>query len=86
MISKKTIEIFESANRDYPKENTIYTPEQMKYGYTQKVIELTLMKALEAVERADLRGKTYTTYDKGNIEFCRSQIKKEIESILNEPS
>ena len=86
MISEKTIEIFESANREYPKENRIYTSEEMKYGYTQKVIELTLMKALEAVERADLRDKTYTTYDKDNLEFCKSQIKKEIESILNELS
>jgi hypothetical protein len=86
MIKTKTIEIFESASRDYLKENTIYTSEQMKYGYTQKVIELTLKEAVSAVERADLRDKTYTTYDKGNIEFCRSQIKKEIEGLLNDPS
>ena len=86
MIKTKTIEIFESANRDYLKENTIYTSKEVKYGYTQKVIELTLKEAVSAVERADLRDKTYTTYDKGNLEFCRSQIKKEIEGLLNDPS
>ena len=86
MIKTKTIEIFESASRDYLKENTIYTSEQMKYGYTQKVIELTLEEALKAVERADLREKTYTRYDKDNLEFCKSQIKKEIEGLLNDPS
>jgi hypothetical protein len=86
MISEKTIEIFESANREYPKENTIYTSEQMKYGYTQRVIELALKEAVSAVERTDLREKTYTRYDRDNLEFCRSQVKKEIESLLNELS
>jgi len=84
MIKTKTIEIFESASRDYLKENTIYTSEQMKYGYTQKVIELTLKEAVSAVERADLRDRAYTTYDKDNLEFCRSQIKKEIERLIDE--
>jgi hypothetical protein len=86
MIKEKTIEIAEKANKDYLKENTIYTSKEVKYGYTQKVIELTLKEAVSAVERADLRDRAYTTYDKDNLEFCRSQIKKEIESLLNDPS
>jgi hypothetical protein len=84
MIKTKTIEIFESANRDYPKENTIYTSKEVKYVYTQKVIELTLKEAVSVVERADLRDRAYTTYDKDNLEFCRSQIKKEIQRLIDE--
>lgn len=84
MISGKTIEIAEKANVDYLKENTIYTSKEVEYGYTQKVIELTLMEALNAVERADLRDRTYTTYDKENLEFCRKKVKKEIQEILDE--
>lgn len=86
MIKNKTIEIAEKANKDYLKENEIYTSNEVKYGYTQKVIELTLSEALDAVDRTDLREKTYTTYDKDNLDFCKSQVKKEIQGILNDPS
>jgi hypothetical protein len=84
MITEKTIEIAERANVDYLKENTIYTSKEVEYGYTQRVIELTLEEAFKAVGRADLRQKTYTTYDKGMLEFCREQVKKEIQGLLDE--
>jgi hypothetical protein len=84
MIKEKTIEIAEKANKDYLKENEIYTAKEVKYGYTQKVIELTLKEVEKAIEKADLRDKTYTTYDRDNMKFCKDQIKKEIESLLNE--
>lgn len=86
MISEKTIEIFERANREYLKENRVYTSEQMKYVFAQRIIELTLREVEKAVERANLRDKTYTTYDKDMLDFCKEQIKKEIGSLLNELS
>jgi hypothetical protein len=84
MISEKTIEIAEKANVDYLRENTVYTFKEVEYGFAQKVIELTLKEAEKAVERADLRKMTYTTYDKDMLDFCKEQIKKEIGSLLNE--
>lgn len=86
MIKEKTIEIAEKANKDYLKENEIYTSNEVRYGYTQRVIELTLLEALDAVDRADMREKTYTTYDRDNLNFCKSQVKKAIRGILNDPS
>jgi hypothetical protein len=84
MITQKTIEIAEKANVDYLKENTIYTSKEVEYGFAQRVIELTLKEALKATDRAELRDKTYTTYDKDNMEFCRSQVKKEIHNLIAE--
>ena len=82
MISEKTIEIANRA-RDYLKENVIYTSEEVEYGYTQKVIEFTLEEAIKAVDRADLKDRTYTTYDKSMMDFCRERVKKVIERLLN---
>jgi hypothetical protein len=76
MINDKTIEITEKALKDFPVTNT------MKYGFAQKVIELTLEEAEKAVDRTNLNEKTYTTYDKDNLDFCKSQVKKEIKLIL----
>ena len=84
MIREKTIEIAEKANVDYLKENTIYTSKEVEYGFTQRVIELALREALEAVDRADLRDKTYTTYDRDMMNFCRTQVKKEIHNLIGE--
>lgn len=83
MISEKTIEIADRANVDYLKENTIYTSKEVEYGYIQKVIELTLIEALKAVDRADLRQKTFTTYDNGMLEFCKDQVKKELNKLIS---
>jgi len=82
MITEKIIEISEKANVDFLKENTIYTSKDVEYGYTQRVIELTLEEALKAVDRADLRDKTYTTYDKDNMNFCKEQVKKAIRELI----
>jgi len=84
MIREKTIEIAERANVDYLKENTIYTSKEVEYGFAQRVIELALKEALEAVDKADLREKTYTTYDKDMLDFCKSQVKKEIHALIAE--
>jgi len=84
MIREKTIQIAEQANVDYLKENTIYTSKEVEYGYTQRVIELTLKEALDAVDRADLRQKTFTTYDKDMLDFCRKQVKKEIHELIGQ--
>lgn len=84
MITEKTIEIAEKANIDYLKENTIYTSKEVEYGFTQRVIELTLKEALKAVDMADLRSMSYTTYDRDMLEFCRGQVKKEIHKLIGE--
>jgi len=84
MVDNKTIEIAEKAKVDFLKENTIYTSEDVEYGYTQRVIELALEEALKAVDKADLREKTYTTYDRANLDFCKSQVKKEIQGLIDE--
>lgn len=81
MISEKTIEIANRA-RDYLKENVIYTSEEVEYGYTQKVIEITLEEAIKAVDRVDLKDRTFTTYDEGMMDFCRERVKKVIERLL----
>lgn len=83
MITQKVIDIAEKANVDYLKENTIYTSKEVEYGFTQRVIELALIEAVEAVERADLREKSYTTYDKAMLEYCRMKVKKEIQELLS---
>lgn len=84
MITGKTVEIAERANVDYLKENTIYTSKEVEYGFAQRVIELTLREALKAVDETDLRDRTYTTYDKGMMDFCREQVKKEIHKLIAE--
>lgn len=84
MITEKTIEIAERANVDYLKENTIYTSKEVEYGFAQRIIELTLKEALEAVDRADLRKMTYTTYDRDMLGFCKEQVKKEIHNLISE--
>jgi hypothetical protein len=83
MISEKTIGIANRA-RDYLKENVIYTSEEVEYGYTQKVIEIALEEAIEAVNRANLKDRTFTTYDESMMNFCRERVKKEIEGIIGE--
>ena len=84
MITEKTIEIAEKAKIDYLKENTAHDASEVKYGYTQRVIELALEEALEAVDKTNLTKKTYTTYDKDMLDFCKSQVKKEIQGLLDE--
>jgi carotenoid cleavage dioxygenase-like enzyme len=86
MIKNKTIEIVEKAKEEFPVTDTIYEAQEMKYVFAQKVIELTLEEAVKAVDRTDLKEKTYTTYDKDNLDFCKSQVKKEIQGILDDPS
>ena len=84
MIREKTIEIAEKAAEGYLEENTIYTSKEVQYGFTQRIIELTLKEALDAVDRADLRQMTYTTYDRDMLGFCKAQVKKEINSLISE--
>lgn len=84
MIREKTIEIAEKASEGYLDENTIYTSKEVQYGFAQKVIELTLKEALDAVDRADLRPMTYTNYDRDMLGFCKAQVKKEINSLISE--
>ncbi len=83
MITEKTMEIVEKAAAEgYLDENTIYTSKEVQYGFAQRIIELTLKEAEDAVDRADLRDKTYTTYDRDMMNFCRAQVKKEINSLI----
>lgn len=84
MISKKVIEIYESINAEFPKENTAYQYDEIKYGFTQRVIELTLKEALGAVDSADLRSKTFTTYDKDNLDFCKKKVRIEIYKLIDQ--
>jgi hypothetical protein len=84
MISEKTIEIAEKANVDYLRENRVYTSKEVEYGFAQRVIELTLREAEKAVDEADLRDRTYTTYDKDMMDFCKSQVKKKIQKLISE--
>jgi hypothetical protein len=78
MINDKTIEITEKASKDFP----VLYGVQEKHALVHKVIELTLEEAEKAVDRTNLNEKTYTTYDKDNLDFCKSQVKKEIKLIL----
>ena len=84
MITEKTIEIVEKAAAEgYLEENTIYTSREIQYGFAQRIIELTLKEAEKAVDRADLRDITHTTYDRDMMNFCRAQVKKEINSLIS---
>lgn len=84
MITEKTIEIVEKAAAEgYLEENTIYTSREIQYGFAQRIIELTLKEAEKAVDRADMRDKTYTTYDRDMLGFCKAQVKKEINSLIS---
>jgi NADH:ubiquinone oxidoreductase subunit F (NADH-binding) len=82
MINQKIIDINNEAKK-YLKENEIYTSDQVEYGFTKKIIELTMREVMEAVERADLRERTITTFDDGMMKFCKSQVKKELNKIIN---
>ena len=82
MITEKTIEIAKKAAEGYLEENKVYTSKEVEYGFAQRVIELALREALEAVDRADLRQMTYTTYDRDMLGFCKAQVKKEINSLI----
>jgi hypothetical protein len=48
------------------------------YDYAQKLIELTIQECVEAIRSTDLRSITYTTFDKDRIEYCKSQIEKNV--------
>jgi hypothetical protein len=82
MITEKTIEIAKKAAEGYLEENRVYTSKEVQYGFAQRVIELALREALEAVDRADLKKMTYTTYDRDMLGFCKAQVKKEINSLI----
>lgn len=82
MIPEKVKEISDKANSIYLKEGKIYTSEEVQYGFAQRIIELTLKEALDAVDRADLRDMAYTTYDRDMLSFCKTQVKKEINSLI----
>jgi hypothetical protein len=84
MIPEKTIELAEKANAEYLNGNRIYTSKEIQYGFVQRVIELTLKEALDAVDRADLRDMAYTTYDSDMLDFCKSQVKKEINALISQ--
>jgi hypothetical protein len=84
MITEKTIEIAKKAAEGYLEENKVYTSKEVEYGFAQRVIELALREALEAVDRADLRDRTYTYYDKNMMDFCREQVKKEINALISQ--
>lgn len=82
MITQKVIDVAEHANVTYLKERQIYTADEVNYGYTQRVMQVTLDEAIEAVDRANLSEKSHTTYDEQLLEFCREQVKKEIHSLI----
>lgn len=91
MIPEKVKEISDKANSIFLEEGKIYTSEEVKYGYAEKVIELTLREVERAVDEADLKNKTYTTYDRDMLMYCKEQIKSKISEIFldvekNEPS
>jgi hypothetical protein len=80
MITQKIMDIADKAKAECFKEYTIYDSKAIEYGLALKVIELTLSEVLEAVDAMDLREKTYTTYDKGVMDFCRSKFRQEIQT------
>ena len=71
MNTQKLINIFDKAKTE------INTKDE--YLFTQKVIELTLAEVMDAVDTTSLKERTYTTYDKGMMDFCRSAFRQEIE-------
>jgi hypothetical protein len=46
---------------------------------------ITLEEALNAVDKADLREKTFTTYDKDMMDHCKEQVKKELKKLFEIP-
>ena len=84
MIPEKAIELAERANAEYLEGNRTYTSKEVQYCFAQRVIELTLKEALDAVDRTDLRGMAYTTYDSDMLSFCKSQVKKEINALISQ--
>lgn len=79
MTTQKIIDIAERAKLECLKENTIYEAREVEYSFAKRVIELTIAEVLDVVDTTSLKERTYTTYDKGMIDFCRSAFRKEIE-------
>lgn len=83
-INQKVIDIFDKINAEFPKENHAYDADSIRYGFTQRVMEHTLNDVLNAVDSVDLREKTFTTYDRSNLEFCKQKVKKEIYKLIEQ--
>lgn len=49
----------------------------------EKFAELIIEECIRAVKDADLRNVTYTTHDKDRVDYCRSQIEKNIKKVMN---
>ena len=79
MTTQKIIDIAERAKVECLKENTIYEANEVEYSFAQRIIELTLAEVMDAVDTTSLKERTYTTYDKGVMDFCRNAFRKEIE-------
>ena len=71
MITDKTKYLADKANESY-------TSAKVCYGYAQKLIELTVQECIEAVRSTDLRSITYTTFEKDRMDYCKSEIEKNV--------
>jgi hypothetical protein len=80
MITQKIMDIADKAEAECFKEYTIYDSKAVEYGLAQKVIELTLVEVIDAVYTINLKDRTYATYDKATIDFCRDDIVREIKA------
>jgi len=79
MIDNKIIELADKA-KNFLEENTIYTSKQVCYGFSEKLIQLTIEECVKVAEQTDLRDATYTNYDIDRIAFAKSRI---VENIKN---
>jgi len=82
MLTQKIMDIADRAKNDCLKENVIYSAKDVEYSYAQKVIELTLAEVLNAVDTTDLKERTYTTFDRDVMNFCRGKVRQEIEKTF----
>lgn len=71
MITDKTKYLADKANESC-------SSAKVCYEYAQKLIELTVQECIDAIHSTDLRSITYTTFDKDRMEYCKSEIEKNV--------
>lgn len=79
MIDNKIIDLADRA-KNFLDENKIYTAKDVCYGFSEKLIELTVLECIKAAEHTDFRDETYTNYDIDRFSFTKSKI---VENIKN---
>lgn len=80
MITDKVKALADSAANNL-NSGSIYTKDQVCYGYADKLVQMLVDDILELIEHTNLTEKTFTTFDRDMATFCRMKI---MENIINE--